>query len=122
MMDEGTKRFLFWAPRFLCILFAAFVSIFALDVFGEGYGFWQTIGALLIHLIPTAVIVVALIISWRWEWIGAVLFIGMAVFYVVWVWGRFPVTTYILMSGPPVLVGVLFLINWKCRKELRARG
>ena len=120
-MGGSTKRFVFWAPRFLCILFAVFVSLFALDVFGEGYGFWQTLGALLIHLIPTAVIVIALVISWRWEWLGAVLFIGMAVFYVVWVWGRFPVSTYVLMSTTPVLVGVLFLINWKYRGELRAR-
>ena len=42
-MKRPVKRTLFWAPRILCILFAVFVSLFALDVFGEGYGFWETI-------------------------------------------------------------------------------
>ena len=65
------KRFLFWLPRVLSALFAAFISLFALDVFGAGYGFWETIWALFVHLIPTWLILAALAISWRWEcWAG----------------------------------------------------
>jgi hypothetical protein len=63
---RGTlERLLHWTPRILGLLFAAFVSVFALDVFGEGYTFWQTILALMMHLIPTGVVLVALAISWR---------------------------------------------------------
>ena len=51
-MNTTMKRVLFWTPRVLCILFAMFLSLFALDVFSEGYGLWQTIGALLIPLGP----------------------------------------------------------------------
>jgi hypothetical protein len=68
------KRLIFWTPRILNILVAVFISIFALDVFGEGYGFWGTMEALLMHLIPTAIILVVLIASWRCGWIGAVIF------------------------------------------------
>ena len=64
-MNASVKRVLFWAPRILCILFAIFLSVFALDVFSEGYGFWQTIGALLLHLVPTFIVVIALLIGWR---------------------------------------------------------
>jgi len=64
-MHASVKRVLFWAPRILCILFAIFLSVFALDVFSEGYGFWQTIGALLLHLVPTFIVVIALLIGWR---------------------------------------------------------
>jgi len=64
-MNASVKRVLFWAPRILCILFAIFLSVFALDVFSEGYGFWQTIGALLRHLVPTFIVVIALLIGWR---------------------------------------------------------
>jgi len=71
-MNKTTKRVLFWGPRILCILFAVFVSLFALDVFGEGFGFWQTIIALVMHLIPTYVVVIALVIAWRWEWVGTI--------------------------------------------------
>ena len=36
-MNNKWKRVLYWTPRVLGILFALFISIFALDVFGEGY-------------------------------------------------------------------------------------
>ena len=58
-MEESVKRLLFWMPRILCIAFAVFVSLFALDVFGEGYDFFETILAFVIHLIPTGIILVA---------------------------------------------------------------
>ena len=35
-MTRRTKRWLFWAPRVLGVLFALFVGMFALDVFSEG--------------------------------------------------------------------------------------
>ena len=118
-MKRPVKRLLFWAPRILCILFAVFVSLFALDVVGEGYGLWGTILALLMHLIPTAVILIVLAISWRWEWVGGILFIALGVLYLVMSWGRFHWSAYLLISGPLFLVGVLFLVNWLYRAELR---
>ena len=120
-MNTNTKRVLFWTPRVLCILFAVFLSVFALDVFGEGYGLWQTIGALLLHLIPTYIMVIVLVISWRWEWVGAVSFSALGVFYVVLFWGRFPLPVYFTIAGPLFLMGVLFLFNWIYRAQLRTR-
>ena len=119
-MNKTVKRVLYWAPRILSIIFAIFVSLFALDVFGAGYSIWETLLALLIHLIPIYVILIVLAISWRWEWIGGALFISLAVLYLVKSWGQFPWATYLVMSGPPFLVGILFIINWFYRKDLRA--
>lgn len=119
-MKKSVKWVVFWLPRILCILFALFISLFALDVFGEGYGFWETIVALLIHLIPTAMVLVALAIAWRWEWIGAILFVALGVWYVIMAWGKFEWTTYLLIAGPLYLIGALFLVNWFCRAELRS--
>jgi hypothetical protein len=102
------------------MLFALFVSLFALDVFGEGYGFWETIWALLMHLIPTAIILVVLAISWRWEWAGGILLIALGVGYIVAFRGRADWTAYLLISGPLFLIGVLFLVNWRYRAEIRA--
>ncbi len=121
-MERPAKRLLYWTPRVLCILFAAFISIFAADVFGEGRGFWQTALALLMHLIPTFVIVAVLIVSWRREWIGGILFIVLGVLYVIWAWNK-PFAkwdVFLMIGGPPVLTGVLFLLNWRYRAELRA--
>jgi hypothetical protein len=106
-MNTHTKRVLFWSPRVLCILFAMFLSLFALDVFDEGYGFWGTILALLIHLAPVYIVIIASVIAWRWEWAGTILFITLAFFNLVlsksgsWV-----------ISGPLIFLGILFLISW----------
>ena len=120
-MHTTMKRVLFWTPRALCILFAVFLSVFALDVFGEGLGFWETILALLIHLVPVYVVIIVLVIAWRREWVGAVLFSALAVSYVVAAWGRFHWSAYASISGPLVLIGVLFLFNWTHRAQLRTR-
>ncbi len=66
-MTGAVTRTLLWLPRILCILFAAFISIFALDVFGAGYTASETLVALFMHLIPTGLILIALAIAWRWE-------------------------------------------------------
>lgn len=120
-MNRATKRTLFWAPRILCILTAAFLSIFAFDVFEESRGFWGTALALIMHLIPVFLVVLALVIAWRWEWVGAVLFCGLGLFYIIWQWGRWPWFNYAAISGPLFVVGILFLINWRFRSEPRAR-
>ena len=119
-MKKPMKRIVFWMPRVLCVLFAVFISLFALDVFGEGYGFWETIVALLMHLIPTGIILIALAIAWRWEWIGAILFVALGAWYVIMAWGEFDWIAYLLISGPLFLLGALFLVNWLYRAELRS--
>ena len=117
-MNQPTKRILFWTPRVLTILFAAFISMFALDVFGEAHGFWQTALALLMHLIPTGLILLALAIAWRWEWVGAVLFTGMGLWYSIQVFPRHPQWIPVI-AGPVFVIGALFLVNWLLRRKLR---
>ena len=118
-MKKPVKQVVFWMPRILCLLFAVFISLFALDVFGEGYGFWETIVALLIHLIPTGIVLIALAIAWRREWIGAILFVALGVWYLIMAWGKFDWITYLLIAGPLFLIGALFLVNWLYREELQ---
>jgi len=117
-MNRPVKRLIFWSPRVLCIAFAIFLSLFALDVFNEGYGVAKTVLALAIHLIPSAIVVIMLAISWRWEWVGGVLFIAAGILYLTRMWHHPSAVAGI--SGPLFLVGALFLLNsWK-RAEIRA--
>jgi hypothetical protein len=113
------QKLLYWAPRTLCIVFAAFISLFALDVFSQAKSFGEIILDLLMHLIPTFALIALLVITWRKEWIGGLLFNVLALLYVVWGWGRFPLSTYLLIAGPLVVTGILFLLNWKYREVLR---
>jgi len=45
-MATTADRTVYWLPRLLSIAFILFLSLFSLDVFGEGYGFWNTLLAL----------------------------------------------------------------------------
>lgn len=111
-MNSTAKRILFWAPRVLCILFALFLSALALDVFGEGYSLGETILALLIHLVPTYIVIIVLVIAWRWEWMGAILFFALAALFLVMSRGE-----GWILSVPLLLVGALFLLNWRYREQ-----
>jgi hypothetical protein len=110
------EQVLFWTPRVLSMLFAAFLSLFALDVFSEGYSVGEAILALLIHLIPTYLVVIALAIAWRWGNIGGILFIAVGSLHLVTSRGEsWPI------SGPLLLVGVLFLLDWAYRAKRSTR-
>lgn len=121
-MDTYWKLLLHWSPRVLCVAFALFLSVFALDVFGEGLGFGRTILALLIHLIPTWLVLAALAVSWKWPWAGAGLYVGLGLLYLIWSWGRFHWSAYALISGPLFLIGGLFLADWLLTRSLRFEG
>ena len=117
-MKTRTQRFLIWTPRILGLLFAGFISLFALDVFEEARGFWPTTLALLLHLIPTALLLGALAVAWRWERVGALLFFGLGVTYAIL--ARTHPAWIVLLAGPLFLIGGLFLLNWRYRTELPA--
>jgi hypothetical protein len=127
-MNTPLKRLLYWSPRILCILFAAFLSLFALDVFDGRHGFWQTMLALLIHLIPVFVLILALVIAWRWEWVGAVLYAAAGTLYVVTtlriphLHARIKLLWCSTIAGPAFVIAALFLVNWLYRKELHGRA
>ncbi len=113
------RRLWFWSPRMLAVLFALFLSLFALDVFEEGYGAWETAVALFMHLIPTWAVLGVLAVSWRWEWVGAVLFVALGLLYAYFAVGRGHPEWTILISGPLFLLAGLFLFGWLNRKAIR---
>jgi len=125
-MSAMSGKVLFWAPRVLSILFIAFLSMFALDVFDEHLGFWRTASALTVHLLPSIVLIAALIVAWRREWVGSMLYAAAGLLYVIWavsVSRSVPLSVrYIWMltiAGPAFVIAVLFLFNWRKHDELR---
>jgi hypothetical protein len=117
-MNKSLKQTLFWLPRLAGILFILFISVFALDIFDMQLGFWGTIFALFMHLIPSILLAIAVIIAWKREWFGAVLFMGWAIFYVA-TFREFVWFVYVLVAGLPALIGLFFLAGWVWRKQIR---
>jgi hypothetical protein len=117
-MTKRVQKFLFWLPRILCILSIVFLSLFTLDAFSEGYGVWKSILSFLIHLIPSFVLLAVLIVSWYREWVGGALFTFAGIFYIIMMWGQFPWIFYFVLSGPLLLVGITFFMNWFYKKSI----
>jgi len=105
------KKTFHWAPRVLGILFTLFISIFALDTFSEGYSFWESIAALLIHLVPTYLAMAALLVAWKWEVPGGLIYIGLAAWYMIMARGQHW-TAHLFISGPLLLTGALFVLDY----------
>ena len=119
-MNTGTRRLLFWTPRAICIAFAIFLSLFALDVFREGYSFGNTLLAFLIHLVPAFMVLAVLAIAWCWEWIGAAGFAALALWYAKGNW-RHHHNLLLVITAPLLVIAALFLVNWLKHDELRGR-
>lgn len=114
-MNQAILR---WVPRVLGLCFAAFLAIFALDVFDEALGIGATIVALAIHLIPTWLVLAAVAVAWKHEIAGAAMFYLLAAVYVMMAGSRFPISTILLIAGPPVVIGSLFLLaEWVSRRS-----
>ena len=118
-MTKTSRRLLLWSPRVLGTLVCLFLSLFALDVFGEGQGFVEALPAFAMHVAPMLGLLVIVGLSWRWEWIGGAVFTGMAAGYAYlarehWTW--IP-----MISGPLLVVGVLYLWNWRLHQERHAQ-
>lgn len=121
---NGNKRkvgkWLYWSPRVLTILFILFISMFSLDIFGNNYTFWETVVGLLMHNIPTFILLIFLIVAWKYEWLGAVGFFLFAVGYIIMIL-RNPFQWYLLawsleIVGPAIIIGVLWWMNWKRKR------
>lgn len=117
-MKHPTARLLYWTPRLLGVLFAAFLGLFALDSLGEGRGLLESLAAFAVHLVPTYLTLAVVAVAWRWERTGAVLFAALAVAYLVTGWGRLHWSAFAVISGPLFLLAVLFPVSRVARRQL----
>ena len=119
-------RLFHWMSRIFCILAILFVSMFALDSFSPGQTIWQQLGTFFIDLIPTYVLTALLIVAWKWEKIGGIIFIvtGLALSPFVFmlnynrtqsVW----ISLFIIaiITFPFVVVGILFIMSNNIKKK-----
>lgn len=113
-MTSSPRKLLLWSPRILGILVAVFLGVFALDAFDEG------IPAFLLHLAPALLLLLLVALAWRWEWLGGAAFIALAVLYGVPAWARGD--WLLVITGPLLVVGFLFLWSWRHHNELHAES
>jgi hypothetical protein len=124
-MKKSIKVF-HWLPRIICILAILFVSLFAADAFSPELTIWQQLGAFIIHLIPSFILLAFLIVAWKWEYLGGIIFIitglGLSPFIFVHNYqmnGSIWMSLGIILSitFPFVIVGVLFIVSHFVKKK-----
>jgi hypothetical protein len=125
---EMKKKYLYWIPRILSIIFILFISIFSFDVFDAGLGFFETILGLFMHLIPSFILLIILLISWKYELVGGIVFFlfGILLFTRALLtaltssieWSAFLYSS-LLIVAPAFLIGILWILNWKNKKKLK---
>jgi len=117
---------LHWAPRVLTIIAILFISLFSLDSFQAGMPLKDQILGWLMHMIPSFVLIIVLIIAWKWENIGGIIFLSVGLAFSPFVfWGNYVNNHSVWMSLliiftitlPFVLVGVLFILSYHTKRK-----
>lgn len=116
----------YWIPRLLSLAAILFISMFALDSFAPGLTVWQQIGGFLIHLIPSYLLIAALLVAWKWEKIGGIIFmvIGMGFSPFVFLMNYHRTGSVLaglgvvlIINVPFIMVGALFWLSHYLRKN-----
>jgi hypothetical protein len=115
-----------WTPRILCILAILFISMFALDSFDPKLTIWQQMGEFLIHLIPTYVLVAFLIIAWKWELAGGIIFMATGFGLSPFIFNMnyhmnhsvfMSLGIILMINFPFILTGALFILSHFLKKK-----
>jgi hypothetical protein len=109
-------KIIFWLPRILSIGFIMFLSLFALDVFGE-YSGLELVVALFMHLLPSLILLLFIVIAWKHELVGVFIFLFAGIFYIWMVGFGRPWSWYAFISGPALIVGVLYFWSWVNKRK-----
>ncbi len=117
-MKGNINKFIYRTPRIFGIIFVLFLMLFSLDVFEPGLSISQIAIGLFVHNIPALILLLSLIISWRYEIVGGVTFILAGLVYILLLAMNPEFEWYMLswsvtIAGPAFLIGILFIINWR---------
>ena len=105
----GYAKVVTWAARIVAIAIALLLALLSLDSIQEREGFWLRTMSLLLHLIPTYLVLIALAVAWRRPKLGGMMFLALAAAYVIAILPQFSWPATLTISGPLLLAGVLFI-------------
>jgi hypothetical protein len=104
-MSPHVRVLITWGPRLIGLAVTGFTALFALDAF-DGRPIGEVLPDFAMHLIPAALVGLVVAVAWRFPWVGALAFAGLAVAYAVMV-PRRP-DWILVISGPLLLAAALF--------------
>jgi len=120
---KNRKGVLFWLPRIITILFILFISMFALDIFDANLGFWGTILGLFMHLLPTIILTLILVIFWKKSIVLAGMWLAFGIWYIFMMLPNmlkqfefYYISWLVMFSGTAFVIAFLFFLEWKNKR------
>jgi hypothetical protein len=104
------------AATSLGVLYAVSLLIFAADVFNHEQNIAQTFYDILLHLLPTAVILLIVFVAYNRPLIGAIIYLVLGLMYIITGWARMHWSAHVLIAGPLLLLSALYITAWKSNK------
>ena len=99
-----------WIPRVLGVTMVLFLGMFASDAFQGDASSGEKVLDLLMHLIPAALCMAVVVVAWKCEAIGAVVFTMLAGVYGLWAMPRWDWIAVI--GGALLLVAFSYATVW----------
>lgn len=106
-----------WIPRVLIIAFIAFFSLFSLDAFSGSASIPEKLASFLIHMLPSFVMVLFLVISWNRPVAAGALFIVLGVAFTFFFHTYEQASNFLTISLIPILTGFLYFIPSIIRRK-----
>ena len=119
-------KVIYWIPRVFCIIAILFVSLFALDSFDPKLTVWQQIAGFLIHMIPSFILTLFLVIAWKWELIGGILLAAVGIIFTPFIFTHnynmnhsvgMSLLIVLMLNIPFIFVGGFFIYSHLIRKS-----
>jgi hypothetical protein len=102
-------RLRYLLPRLLGIAAILFISLFALDAFAGDAPLPAQLQAFAMHLLPSLVPLLLLVIAWRWEMVGGALYVLASALPFLLL--RNPAGVNAMLAAPFVLTGIVFIAS-----------
>lgn len=112
----NTLKFV-WIPRVLIIAFTAFISLFSFDAFSGNDPILDKLAGFLIHMLPSLVMILFLVLTWKRPAAAGVIFILLGVVFTFFFNTYEQAASFFTISLIPVLTGLMFLVPAMIRRK-----
>lgn len=110
-MNPQLRKIFYWSARVLGIFMVTAVARMHLQAVDFNLPFGQALVSLFSHLWLTLILVIALVIAWRWEIVGAIIYGLIAGYFTLDIRSDSELIYYLLFVVPYAIVAMLFLIS-----------
>lgn len=115
-------KILYWLPRVLGILAIGFMGLFSIDCFDESESIGKSLTCFVMHNIPAFICLAALIIGWKWELTGGIIFIAFFIAAGMFFDSFTDNPASLIVISPFLITGVLFILNNRMHASKQRNG